>query len=151
MKTGGPVRGVIGRWIMRLEAAQGIFRIVFLAITAASTLTSALVALGHQWLAPYVLGGGVILSPAFAWVYVEAGVFNRKNRERVDRGDNFAGPGFAMNGFLRAEQLSAALAAMKNGHEPEEIQTVVNEVTEETLREYRDGIDLQTVYQEENQ
>lgn len=151
MKTGGPVRGVIGRWIMRLEAAQGIFRIGFLAITAASTLTSALVALGHQWLAPYVLGIGVVGSPLFAFAYVELGVFNRKNRERVDRGDNFAGPGAAINSLIQARQLAAVADVIKNGHDAEESVDELEEVTIETLQNVRDGVDLDEVYSEVEQ
>jgi DNA-directed RNA polymerase subunit RPC12/RpoP len=136
---------------MRLEASSQVFRIAFLAITAASTLTSALVSLGHGGLAPYVLSTGAVASPLFAYVYVELGVFNRKNRERVDRGDNFAGPGMAMAGLLRAEQLAAAVAALEDGKDSQKVRAELETVTQERLRDFRNGIDLETIYDKSDQ
>ena len=151
MKTGGPIRGLVSRWLMRLEASSQVFRVGFLAITAASTLTSALVSVGYGGLAPYVLVVGGVASPLFAYVYVELGVFNRKNRERVDRGDNFAGPGMAMAGLLRAEQLAAAVAALEDGKDPQQVRRELETVTQERLRDFRNGIDLESIYDDTEQ
>ena len=139
MKTGGPIRGLIGRWLMRIQAVQGILQLAALAVTAASTLTSALVAIGEPWLAPYVLGAGIIGSPVFAYAYVELGFFNRKNRENVDRGNNFATPRDKIAHSLNG----AAYFAAMHGRQPsrDELDTIIESI-EEPWQEMRDGVDL---------
>lgn len=137
--TGGPVRGLLGRWLMRFEASSQIFRLAFLAVTAASTLTSALTAIGYPGVAPYVLGIGVTGSPLFAWAYVELGLFNRKNRERNDRGDNFAAPGAYIGSQIQTQAFAESLAALENGDDPRE---AAQRTVEEEWKEYRDGVDL---------
>lgn len=137
--TGGPIRGLVGRWLMRFEASSQIFRLAFLAVTAASTLTSALTAVGYAGLAPYVLGAGVTGSPLFAWAYVELGLFNRKNRERNDRGDNFAAPGAYIGSQIQTQAFAAALEASENGGDPREAAA---EAVREQWTEHRDGVDL---------
>lgn len=143
MKTGGPVRGFISRWLVRFEASQQVLQAGFLGITAASTLTSALIGLGFERFAPYVLGLGCVLTPAFAYGYVESGVFNRKNRERMDRGDNFAGPGMYMNHVIQARSVAAALA---NADDPEAAMDAAEGVARESVMEFRDGVDLDVFY-----
>ena len=145
VNTGGPVRGFISRWLVRFEASQQIFRLVFLAITAASTLTSALALLGAERYAPYVLGVGVVGSPIFAYLYVEAGVYNRKNRERMDRGDNFAGPGFAISMLTQGDQLATAIAEA-TGADVEDVRAAVEATTRERMAMYRDGIDVERAF-----
>lgn len=150
MKTGGPVRGFISRWLVRFEASQQIFQVAFLGVTAASTFTSVLFEMGYQWLAPFVLSGGGIGSLVFAYGYVEWGVFNRKNRERADRGDNFAAPGMAMGNLLRAKQLATLGEALADDRQvgADEIQARLEAVTLDQLQEFRDGINLETVFDE---
>lgn len=148
MKTGGPIRGLIGRWVMRVQAVQGILSLVGIAVTAASTLTTALVQVGYGEYAPWVLAAGLVGSPIFAYAYVELGFFNRKNRENVDRGDNFAGPGAAINARIRARQLGAAVAALENGHDSDEAFDFVESETNEVLAEVRNGVDLEEAYQQ---
>jgi len=114
--TNGPIRGFLGRWLMRLEAAGNILRMAFLGVTAASTLTSALALIGLQQFAPYVLVCGTILTFLFAFAYVEYGIFNRKNRERVDRGNNFSRPDMRID----AEIIAAGVFAALHGREPDE-------------------------------
>lgn len=145
-KTGGRIRGFISRWLVRFEASQGILQMVALAITAASTLTSALVAVGYGSLAPYILAAGTVGAPAFAYAYVELGVFNRKNRERMDRGDNFSGPGMYMSGIIQGGAFGAALDAHARGDDPEE---AAREYVQEHWAEFRNGVDM-TQLAEEN-
>lgn len=147
VQTGGPVRGFISRWLVRFEASQQIFRLVFLAVTAASTFTSALALLGLERFAPYVLGVGVLGAPIFAFGYVESGVYNRKNRERMDRGDNFAAPGMAMGNLIQARQFAALARALKDDDvDLDDVDELLEGVTLEQLQEFRDGIDVVDVY-----
>lgn len=147
VKTGGRLRGLVSRWLMRFEASSQIFRIGFLGITAASTLTTALIGLGLGNLAPYVLAIGLLATPGFAYAYVELGFFNRKNRERVDRGDNFAGPGFAMNKSLEARQRAVIAEAIVENYGPEEIRDRMDEETAALLNEFRDGVNVTEIYE----
>lgn len=145
VKTGGRIRGFVSRWLVRFEASQQIFRLIFLAITAASTLTSALALLGMESIAPYVLGAGLISSPIFAYSYVESGVFNRKNRERMDRGDNFAGPGMAMSLYTQGDQFASGLAAALDADE-ERVRRAVEVATRQRMAEFRNGIDVEEAF-----
>lgn len=139
VNTGGKVRGMIGRWLMRVQAVQGIIQMVSMAITAASTLTFALQSLGYTHLAPWVLGAGVVGAPVFAYIYVDHGFFNRKNRENVDRGNNFATPRDKIDDTLQG----AAVFGAVHGREPseEELETIKNAV-EKPWNDFRDGVDL---------
>lgn len=138
VQTNGPIRGLLGRWLMRLEAAGSILRMSFLGVTAASTLTSALALIGLQSLAPYVLGVGIAGTFVFAFVYVEFGVFNRKNRERVEYGQNFSRPDMAIDD----QMTGAAVFAAVHGREPDEqeLEAIEDAVWERYMR-YRNGIE----------
>jgi hypothetical protein len=139
VNTGGSIRGLFGRWLMRVQAVQGILQLIGVAVTAASTLTSALVAIGHADLAPWLLVIGLVGSPIFAFLYVELGLFNRKNRENVDRGNNFATPRNKIDDTL----IGAAVFGAVHGRPPteDEIETIKDSV-EQPWQEFRDGVDL---------
>lgn len=137
--TNGPRRGFVAKWLMRLEAAGSILRMTFLGVTAASTLTSALALIGLQWAAPYVLVAGLLGTVVFAYVYVEWGVFNRKNRERVDRGNNFSRPDMRIDDEITGCSVFAAV----HGREPneEEHQAIAN-ATETAFQKHRNGVEV---------
>lgn len=124
---------------MRFEASGQIFSLTFLGITAASTLTSALSDIGHEWAAPFVLTGGVLLSPVFAYAYVEWGVHNRKNREKQDRGNNFAKPQNAIDDAIIARTI---LAAEQGRTLKEKEREVVDKEAFRGYQDFKDGIDL---------
>lgn len=140
VNTNGAIRGLIGRWLMRVQAVQGIIQMVSMAITAASTLTFALQSIGYTHLAPWVLGTGVVGAPLFAYIYVDHGLFNRKNRENVDRGNNFATPRDKIDDTL----IGAAVFGAVHGREPddEELKTIQNAV-EKPWSDFRNGVDLE--------
>lgn len=139
LPTEGPRRGFVAKWLMRLEAAGSILRMSFLGVTAASTLTSALALIGYQWTAPYVLVSGVLATFVFAFVYVEWGVFNRKNRERVDRGNNFSRPDMRIDDEMTAVGVFAAV----HGRLPDESeQETIEEAVERTYQKHRSGIEV---------
>jgi hypothetical protein len=137
--TGGPIRGIIGRWLMRIQAVQGILQLAGIAVTAASTLTTALVSVGLERYAPYVLAAGVVGSPLFAYGYVELGFFNRKNREGSDRGNNFATPRDKIDDTL----IGAAVFGAVHGRpaNEEEIEAI-KESVEQPWKDFRDGVEL---------
>lgn len=139
VQTEGPIRGLIARWIMRLEAAGGILRMAFLGVTAASTLTSALALIGLQDYAPYVLVAGVTGTLVFAFTYVELGVFNRKNRARADHGNNFSRPDMIINGQITGATIYTAL----HGEPPsEEERKKIEETVIEYFQKHRNGVDV---------
>lgn len=139
INTGGPIRGFVARWLMRFQAVQGFIQMGSMMVTAASTLTFALQAIGYTEIAPYVLGIGLFGTPAFAWAYTELGLFNRKNREKSDRGANWAGPDAFMNSVIGAMGTYYAMNQdVPDSDEFEELQQSV----ELAWREYRDGINL---------
>lgn len=139
VSTDGAIRGFMGRWLMRIQAIQGIVQMVSMAITAASTLTFALQSIGYTHLAPWVLASGLIGTPLFAWFYVDKGLFNRKNRENVDRGNNFATPRDKIDDTL----IGTAVFAAVHGREPdeEELDTIENSVTKK-WSDFRNGVDV---------
>lgn len=139
VKTGGPVRGLLGRWLMRVQAVQGILQLVGIAVTAASTLTTALVAIDAAWAAPWVLGAGLVGAPAFAWGYVELGLYNRKNRENADRGRNWAGPDHVIGQMTQAAAMGAAVRALDTDEEPRD---AAEQAAADQLKQFRDGVDV---------
>jgi hypothetical protein len=139
VSTNGPIRGFLGRWVMRVEAAGGILRIGFLGVTAASTLTSALALIGLEQLAPVVLAVGCLATAVFAFAYVELGIYNRKNRERYERGSNFAGPRMRMDDEMIARSVLAGIEGRELS--AEERQAIKGEA-DHCYHEYRDGISI---------
>lgn len=139
VNTGGPVRGFLGRWLMRFEASGQIFNMAFLGITAASTFTSALALVGAQELAPYVLIAGVLASILFAFIYVEYGIYNRKNREKQDRGNNFAKPQNAIDDAIIARTI---LAAEKGRTLDDGEREIANKEALQGYYDFKDGIDF---------
>lgn len=148
VNTGGRVRGFLARWIMRLEASGQIIRMGFLGVTAASTLTSALALIGYESMAKWVLLAGVLGTFAFAWAYTELGIFNRKNRERADFGDNYSGPTMYMDRSIDAEQ-RAYLAWLLD---PEDRtidyhQDNIQQLTHGRWEEFRNGMSPEEIKQ----
>lgn len=139
VQTNGKKRGWIARWLVRFEASQQIFRIVFLAITAVSTLTTALELMGYGSLAPFVLAAGVIGAPLFAYAYVETGVWNRKNREKMDAGTNFAGPTMRIDDEMIARSI---LAGEKGRELTDRERHAIKTEADTTFSEYRNGVTL---------
>lgn len=137
--TSGPLRGFIGRWLMRLQAAKGVVQMVSIELTAASTISLTLQNAGLGQYVPYVFGLAALGTPLFAYVYVDFGLYNRKNRENVDRGNNFATPRDRIDDTL----IGAAVFGAVHGREPddEELETIKDAV-EKPWHEFRDGVDV---------
>lgn len=131
---------------MRTLQAGRVLRLPLLGVTAVSTLTTALrgtVAEDYTLLIISLFG---VSSLAFIWAYDYFQVLNRENRHKMDRSDNFAGPGMAMGTIMRADQLAVVAEGIKNEWSDEKIQDEIRERTMDNLREWRDGIELEEVY-----
>lgn len=140
VSTNGPIRGFIGRWLMRIQAVQGILQLVGITVTAASTLTSALVAVGAEEYAIPLLVVGTAGAPVFAFAYVELGLFNRKNREGSDRGNNFSVPRDIIDDTLIGTSVTAG---MKGRPLTEEEMDAIEESVREKWEDFRDGVDVE--------
>ena len=139
VSTEGPVRGLLGRWLMRFEAAGNILQMVFLGVTAASTLTSALALIGLERYAPAMLAFGLVSTALFAFVYVELGIYNRQNREKQDRGNNFAKPQNRIDDELIARGIHAAREGRRL---TDSERTAVDEELDAAFKKYRNGIHI---------
>lgn len=138
----------LSRWIMRSQEGGKVLRMGLLGITAVSTLTTALKGTFLQEYTPHIIGGLALGSLAFLYLYDRSGVLNQQNVERMDRADNFAGPGMAMGAMIRGRQLSAMFEALDQDLDSEEAHDRVQQATLDACREFRDGIDVDHVFEE---
>lgn len=140
VETAGPIRGFLGRWVMRFEAAGQILTMTFQGTTAVSALSGVLAYTGLQQYVPLVLVVGILFVFGFAFVYVEYGVYNRKNREKHDRGSNYAGPTMRIDD----EMIGVAVYAAMHGEEPDEddVETISNAV-DTNWSKYRNGVQIE--------
>ncbi len=140
VETAGPIRGFLGRWVMRFEAAGQILTMTFQGTTAVSALSGVLAYTGLQQYVPVVLAVGILFVFGFAYVYVEYGVYNRKNREKNDRGSNYAGPSMRIDDEL----IGVAVYAAMHGEEPDEddVETISNAV-DTNWSKYRNGVKIE--------
>jgi hypothetical protein len=128
------------RWLARVEAVQGIVQMVTLSMTAASTTLLGLKEYGYgEFALPFLVAsatGGI----AFAYLYAEGGVWNQKNRDHSDMGNNFATPRDVIDDTLIATGVFAA----KHGRPPDEDESeAIRQAVRGQWEELRDGIDLQ--------
>lgn len=139
-KTQGPIRGFLGRWIMRFEASGQVLTLFFQGTTAVSALSGVLAFSGFEWAVPFVMALGGIGVIAFAYVYVELGLYNRKNREKQERGNNFAKP----QNFIDDAMIARGVLTAMNGRtlDDEERREIEQEL-EVAYREYRNGIPIE--------
>jgi hypothetical protein len=143
VRTGGPIRGLLGRWVMRFEAAGQMLSMVFQGTTAVSALSGVLAYTGFQEFVPYqqyvpvVLAVGVAGIFLFAYVYVELGVYNRKNREKQDRGNNFAKP----QNRIDDEMIARGVAAGVFGRPLDNSErAAIDGEVDAAYRKFRDGV-----------
>jgi hypothetical protein len=124
---------------MRVEASGQILRMAFLGITAASTGVTALYQAGLEAYVPALLAVGGLIALLFAWAYVEFGAFARKNRERAERGQNFAKPQQRIDDEMIARGI---LAAQKERPLSEAERAAIADELDHAYREHRDGVHL---------
>jgi len=136
-KPQGPIRGWLGRWVMRFQASGEILQLAFSGTTAVSALSGVLAYTGFQWAVPYVLAAGAVAIIAFAFGYVEFGIYNRKNREVQDRGNDFAKP----QNRIDDEMIGRAVGAAVLGRplDDEEV-AAIHEEMDSAYRKFRNGV-----------
>lgn len=135
----GERRGLIARWLMRFEASQGTLQLAFLGVTAASTLVTALSLIGFESYASYILAIGSVLIVIYAWAYVELGIYQRKNREKRERGENFAKPQNYIDDVMIARGIHAA---RENRPLTQAERDAVDEEMRDAYNEHRSGVDI---------
>ncbi|MDY6768709.1 MAG: hypothetical protein SVW02_01225 [Candidatus Nanohaloarchaea archaeon] len=140
------VREEFSRWIMRSIQAGRVLRLPLLGVTAVSTLTTALRGTAAEQYTAAIVGAFMAGSVVFIWAYDRFQILNYENRHKMDRSDNFAGPGMAMGTLMRGRQLAVLGQGLREDWSSERIQEEMQEATLQQLREWRDGIDLDEVY-----
>lgn len=137
------------RWIARVEAVSPLIRMGMLSMTGLSTALIGLKEYGYDEYARPLIAVVVLGTLAFTWYYTEGGVWNQKNRDTVDLGDNYSGPTMLMDKRIEAKQLAHLAYVLQNGHNKsiEEIQREMQEVTDQEWAAMRDGVEIREVEQ----
>jgi len=130
---------LFARWQARIDSVKGQIQALSLAVTAFSTFSLLLQNAGFGAWVPYLGAVGAVGLPAYAYLFFEGGVWNQVNRDRVDRSDNFIGPGGYIAATIQARAFAEALAAAERGEDPDAAAAAT---VEELWREYRDGVDI---------
>lgn len=138
-KPQGPIRGFIGRWVMRFEAAGQMLGLAFQGTTAVSALSGVLTYAGYSSYVPYVLGIAGVAIAAFAFGYVEFGIYNRKNRENQERGNNFGKPQNIIDNIIMSRGFEAG---DKGRTLDDDERNAIREEVFAAYREFRDGVRL---------
>lgn len=139
-KPQGPIRGVVGRWVMRFEAAGQMLGLAFQGTTAVSALSGVLAYVGYQQYVPFVLAVGGLTIAVFAFIYVEWGLYMRKNREKQDRGNNFAKP----QNRIDDEMIARGVCAGMYGRELEDGErAAIDGELDSAYEKHRNGITVE--------
>lgn len=134
-----PVR-LAARWLARLEAVSPIIRMAMLTMTGLSTALVALSQYGLKQYAAPLIGATALAGVVFTYLYTEGGVWNQKNRDKKDLGDNFASPLMRIDDEL----IGSAVFAAVHGRPPDEDeQEAIAQAVDKSWRKHRDGVDLE--------
>jgi len=137
-KPQGPIRGWLGRWVMRFQASGEILQLAFSGTTAVSALSGVLAYTGSGWAVPFVLAIGFVGIVGFTYGYVEWGIYNRKNREKQDRGNNFAKP----QNRIDDEMIGRAVGAAVLGRPLDDDEVAaIHEEMDSAYRKFRNGVE----------
>lgn len=140
VKTGGPIRGLIGRWFMRFEAAGGILTQFFSGTTAISALSGVLSYAGYRHFVPYIAVGWLLMIPIIAVAYSDGGIMGRKNRERADYGKNWASPQSRIDDEMIAR---GWLAGEKGDTLSDDERDAIAEELDAAFRDLSDGVEIE--------
>lgn len=140
------LKDLISRWIMRGKEAGTVMQIPLWGLTAVSTMVTAIRGTPYEQYTFHAIAFLVIGIIIFAWFYDRRGILRDQQRERMDRSDNFAGPGIAINALIHAQQYAALAAAINNDDDFLDAEQRLNDATRRALTEFRDGVDLEDVF-----
>lgn len=136
-------REEVSRWLMRTLQAGRILRMPLLGVTAVSTLVTALKGTAFENYTMYIISVSGIMAVTFIWAYDKFQVLNIQQKHDADRSSNFVGPSMAMTSMIRARQFSVMSKAIAEDWEQEKIDQKMREVTEDEIKKYRDGINME--------
>lgn len=137
----------IARWLARFDTTKGQLQAISLSVTVFSTFSLVLQNAGLGEYVPYVgvIGAGGWL--VYTYLYSEGGVFNQKQRDMTDLGDNYSGPTMLMDARIEARQL-ASLAYVLQEDDAQSFDEIYQEMLQRTEAEWasmRDGLDIETI------
>lgn len=135
------------RWLARIDGVKGQVQMFSLAVTAFSTFSIMLQGFGLGEYVPYIGVAAAVGGAAYTWAYTEGGVWNQVSRDRNDLSDNFAAPGMAMGMTLQGRQRAVIAEAIQEDYDRERIRERMDEETAALLQEFRDGIDVEDVFE----
>jgi len=135
-------RDELSKWLMRTIQAGRVLRIPLLGVTAFSTTITALRGTSLEQYTSFILAAFMVGILGFIWAYDYFKVLNYQNRWSADRSNNYVGPEMAIDKVISARQFAVMSEGIKEDKSMEEIEKELERVTEESLRKYRDGIDL---------
>lgn len=133
-----PVRRA-ARWLARIEAVAPMIRVAMLTMTGLSTALVALSSYGLGRFAVPLVATTVLAGVAFTYLFTEGGVYNQKNRDKKDMGDNFASPLMRIDDELIG---SAVFAAVHQRPPDEHEQEAIAQAVESPWRQHRDGVEV---------
>ena len=144
---------LIARWFMRFEAAGSILRLLLFGGTFLTTGLSALQQYGYAEYAWPFIGVVTTGTVAFAYAYTRFGVYNQKNRDNADMGDNYSGPTMLMDKRIEARQLAYLAYALQNGREQsfDELESDLEDITHREWADLRDGVDVTEIQEVTNE
>lgn len=138
---------VAARWLARIDGVKGQIQMFSLSVTAFSTFSIMLQGFGLGSYVPYLGVTAVMVGVAYTWMYTEGGVWNQVSRDRMDLSDNYAAPGMAMGMTLQGRQRAVIAEAIQEGYDRDRIRERMDEETAQLLQEFRDGIDVEQVFE----
>lgn len=132
---------------MRVEAAGTVLRLVYFAGILITTGVGALASYGYGSYAPHFVATVGIGTLVFSYAYAERGVYNQKNRDKADVGQNFAGPEMLMDNI----QIGAAVFAAEHGRPPTpQEREAIEQAVGGTWSGHRDGVDIDATAAQED-
>lgn len=133
-----PVRKA-ARWLARVEAVAPMVRVAMLTLTGLSTALVALKSYGLDRFAVPLVGLTLIGGIIGTYLYTEGGVYNQKNRDKKDLGDNFASPLMRIDDELIG---SAVFAAVHQRPPDDDEQEAIANAVDKPWRQHRNGVEV---------
>jgi len=134
------------RWIARIKAVQGQLNLFFTALSGTSLASGALRYFGAPtWAIILFLLLLALVIVTYTYLYSEGGVWNQSRRDERDMSMNYIDPRQAMNQLVQAEQRAILAKAIQEEWTEERIEREMHDATVDLLQEYRDGIDVNTL------
>jgi len=135
------------RWLARFDTTKSQLQAISLSVTAFSTFSLVLQNAGLGNYILYVGSVGAVGWIVYTYLYSEGGVFNQKQRDMSDIGDNYSGPTMLMDARIEARQLAALVHLLDDDTDRsfEELQDEMQNITEAEWATMRDGLDIETI------